>query len=211
MRSNAAAPTVAETWGAMAASVWNTSTVTFSTRDGSTARMLAGNGVPSVIGISPPSSPGSRTPITCSTPFTSFVSSVFPSTTIARNRPSPSWATYSPGMRWMSSTAPARYSSSFSASAEKSGIVASSSTVNMTASQPFPPSVPAAQATQATSTAGEYPVGCSIDTTRERARGSGPRAQMSEILRRVLRLRLVGRQDGRRRAAALALRLAAST
>ena len=51
MRSNAAAPTAAETWGAMAASVWNTSTVTFSTRDGSTARMLAGNGVPSVIGI----------------------------------------------------------------------------------------------------------------------------------------------------------------
>ena len=97
MRSNAAAPTAVETWGAMAASVWNTSTVTFSTRDGSTARMLAGNGVPSVIGISPPSSPGSRTPITCSTPFTSFVSSALPSTTTARTRPSPSWATYSPG------------------------------------------------------------------------------------------------------------------
>ena len=142
MRSNAAAPTVAETWGAMAASVWNTSTVIFSTRDGSTARMLAGNGVPSVIGISPPSSPGSRTPITCSTPFTSFVSSVLPSTTTARNRPSPSWATYSPGMRWMSSTAPARYSSSFSPSAEKSGIVASSSIVNMIASQPFPLALP---------------------------------------------------------------------
>ena len=136
-RSNAAAPTVAETWGAIAASVWNTLTFIFITRDGSTARMLAGNGVPSVIGISPPSSPGSRTPITCSTPFTSFVSSVFPSTTTARNRPSPSWATYSPGMRWMSSTAPARYSSSFSPSAEKSGIVASSSTVKMTASQFF--------------------------------------------------------------------------
>ena len=126
----------------MAASVWNTSTVTFSTRDGSTARMLAGNGVPSVIGISPPSSPGSRTPITCSTPFTSFVSSVLPSTTTARARPSPSWATYSPGVRWMSSTSPARYSSAFSSSAEKSGIVASSSIVNMIASQSFPLAVP---------------------------------------------------------------------
>ena len=42
--------------------------------DSPTARMLAGNGVPSVIGISPQSSPGSRTPITCSAPFTSFVS-----------------------------------------------------------------------------------------------------------------------------------------
>ena len=155
-RSNAAAPTVAETCGAMAASVWNTSTVTFSTRDASMARMLAGNGVPSVIGISPPSSPGSRTPITCSTPFTSFVSSVFPSTTTARNRPSPSWATYSPEMRWMSSTAPARYSSSFCASAEKSGIVASSSTVITIPSQPLPPSVPAAQAAQATTTARHY-------------------------------------------------------
>ena len=142
MRSNAAAPTVAETWGAMAASVWNTSTVTFSTRDGSTARMLAGNGVPSVIGISPPSSPGSRTPITCSTPFTSFVSSVFPSTTTASARTSPSWATYSPGVRWMSSTSPARYSSAFSSSAEKSGIVASSSIVNMIASQSFPLAFP---------------------------------------------------------------------
>ena len=90
MRSNAAAPTVSETSGAMAASVWNTSTVTFSTRDGSAARMLAGNGVPSVIGISPATSPARRTPITCSTPFTSFVSSVLPSTTIARDRASPS-------------------------------------------------------------------------------------------------------------------------
>ena len=142
MRSNAAAPTAAETWGAMAARVWNTSTVTFSTRDGPTARMLAGNGVPSVIGTSPPSSPGSRTPITCSTPFTSFVSSAFPSTTIARARGSPSWATYSPGVRWMSSTSPARYSSAFSSSSEKSGIVASSSVVNMIASQPFPPAFP---------------------------------------------------------------------
>ena len=78
MRSNAAAPTAVEIWGAMAARVWNTSTVTFRTRDGSAARMLAGNGVPSVIGTSPPSSPGSRTPITCSTPLTSFVSSAFP-------------------------------------------------------------------------------------------------------------------------------------
>ena len=108
MRSNAAAPTVAETWGAMADRVWNTVTVIFNTRDGSAARMLPGNGVPSVIGISPPSSPGCRTPITCSTPFTSLVISVLPSTTIARNRPSPSWATYSPGIRRMSSTAPAR-------------------------------------------------------------------------------------------------------
>ena len=41
-------------------------------RDGLTARMLAGKGVPSVIGISPPSFPGSRTPITRSTPFTTF-------------------------------------------------------------------------------------------------------------------------------------------
>jgi hypothetical protein len=104
--------------------------VIFSTRDGSTARMLAGHGVPSVIGTSPPSSPGSRTPITFSTSCTSFVSSVFPSTTTAKNRLSPSCAAYSPGMRRMSSTAQAMYSSSSCASAEKSGIVASSSTVN---------------------------------------------------------------------------------
>ena len=69
----------------MAASVWNTLTGTFITRDGSIARMLAGNGVPSVIGISPPSSPGSRTPITCSTSFTSLVSSALPST--SRQKP----------------------------------------------------------------------------------------------------------------------------
>src|SRR6266496_2154283 len=161
---------LAETWGAMAASVWNTLTLSLSTREGSTARMLAGNGVPRIIGISPPSSPGSRIPITRSTPLTSFVSSVFPSTTTARNRPSPSWATYSPGVRWMSSTEPTRYSSSFSASVEKSGIVASSATVITMPSHPLPPSVPAAQATQVTITARDYCAGSSIGKTRERAR-----------------------------------------
>src|SRR6478672_8049970 len=156
IRSNAAAPTAVETWGAIAASVWNTCTVSFSTRDASTARMLAGNGVPSVIGISPPSSPGSRTPMTCSSPFTSFVSSVFPSTTTARNRPSPSCATYSPGMRRTSSTTPTRYSSSFGASAEKSGIAASSSTV-ITQPPQLSARCPRSPPTRATIAARDYP------------------------------------------------------
>ena len=131
IRSSAAAATVAEICGAMATSVWNTFASSLMTRDGSTARMLAGSGVLSVIGISPAISPGSRIAITVSTPLMTFVSSTLPLTMANRARAPPSWSVYSPGSTRMSSTALARYLSSLSPSVEKSGILASSSTVIM--------------------------------------------------------------------------------
>ena len=141
MRSNAAAPTVSETWGAMAASVWNTSTVTFTTRDGSTARMLAGNGVPSVIGISPPTSPGFPD-------ANHLLDSVHQlrqlGLTLDHDRQGPGLALVAyvlPGDEVDVLHGASKVLQLFP-SVEKSGIVASSSILNTTASQPFPPASP---------------------------------------------------------------------
>src|ERR687893_2079040 len=69
------------------------------TRDGSEARKPTGNTVPSVIGTSPKTSPGRRSPSTRSIPSTSLVGSMRPSSTANRARSAPSGAAYSPATR----------------------------------------------------------------------------------------------------------------
>ena len=80
------------------------------TRDGSAARNPTGNTVPSVIGTSPISSPGLRSPTTRGIPSTSFTTSIWPSSKANSARPSPSCAAYSPAARLMSAAARARRS-----------------------------------------------------------------------------------------------------
>jgi len=96
MRSSASAPIIADTFGSIAASVWNTFGSRRITRDVSAAFRLARSGEFNTIGTSPKIVPGNRCATKRSTPSMTFVISHLPSTTMIRQRAPPSWAMYSP-------------------------------------------------------------------------------------------------------------------
>ena len=91
------------------------------TREASAARKPTGNTVPSVIGTSPKTSPGCRSPTTRSIPSTSLTASIRPSSRPKSARPPPSCTAYSPGTSRMS--AAARESRSRSAASSSAKIV----------------------------------------------------------------------------------------
>src|SRR5215217_447488 len=99
------------------------------TRESTAARNPTGNTVPSAIGTSPKISPGCRSPSTRTTPSTSLVGSMRPSSTANSARSAPSGAAYSPATRLTSAAKRETCSRCASSSAANSGTAPISSGV----------------------------------------------------------------------------------